>query len=167
MVLNFRTPPVDLLNGPNRELSDDLLGAPRVGGALLSVPGGNPVCALRPNALRIRIQPDEGFEWSFLVKEPGAGMNMRQADFSFDYASLGVGDIPDAYQRLLLDALEGTATLFIRGDEVEAAWRFVDAIREGWRVSGSPMATYPAGSEGPSESLPLWHGCEGTWSVGP
>ncbi len=145
VVLNFRTPPVDLLNGP--------------------LPGD--VCPLRPNALRIRIQPHEGVVWSFLVKEPGVGMNMRLAELGFDYADLGVAEIPDAYERLLCDALEGTPTLFLRGDEVEAAWTFVDAIRAGWEATDAPVLTYPVGSTGPEEADALFHGCEGTWSYGP
>ncbi|MEN0065083.1 MAG: glucose-6-phosphate dehydrogenase [Myxococcota bacterium] len=145
IVLNFRTPPVDLLNGP--------------------LPEG--VCALRPNALTLRIQPDEGVSWSFLVKEPGAGMVMRQADLGFRYADLGVPKIPDAYQRLLLDALEGNATLFLRGDEVEAAWSFVDAIHAGWAEGNAPIWTYPAGGRGPDEADALFVGCEGIWSRGP
>ena len=163
VVLNFRVPPVDLLNGPDRTTTE---GLARFSG-IQPVGGFNPVCALRPNALRIHIQPDEGFTLSFLVKEPGAGMNMRPAEFSFDYASLGVAEIPDAYQRLLLDALEGNATLFLRGDEVEAAWAFADAIREGWEASDAPVLEYEAGSQGPEASQALWQGCEGTWSVGP
>ena len=145
IVLNFHTPPVDLLNGP--------------------VPEG--VCALRPNALTLRIQPDEGVSWSFLVKEPGAGMVMRQADLGFRYADLGLPSIPDAYQRLLLDALEGNATLFLRGDEVEAAWSFVDAIRAGWNEGNLPVCTYAAGTRGPHEADMLFEGCEGIWSRGP
>ncbi len=145
VVLNFHVPPVDLLNGP--------------------LPDG--VCALRPNALTLRIQPDEGVSWSFLVKEPGAGMVMRQADLGFRYADLGIPTIPDAYQRLLLDAIEGNATLFLRGDEVEAAWSFVDAIREGWTKGDVPLFTYPAGSRGPDDADRLFVGCEGIWSRGP
>ncbi|MEM6930462.1 MAG: glucose-6-phosphate dehydrogenase, partial [Myxococcota bacterium] len=145
VVLNFHTPPVDLLNGP--------------------LPEG--VCALRPNALTLRIQPDEGVNWSFLVKQPGAGMVMRQANLGFSYQDLGVPNIPDAYQRLLLDAIEGNATLFLRGDEVEAAWTFVDAIRDGWTRGNVPVRTYPAGSRGPSEADMLFVGCEGIWSRGP
>ena len=145
VVLNFRTPPIDLLNGPTP--SD--------------------VCALRPNSLRLLIQPDEGVRLSFLVKEPGQGMVMRYAELGFDYDDLRAGDTPDAYQRLLVDALSGNATLFIRGDEVEAAWAFVDALREGWATSGAPMASYPAGSMGPEGADALFHGCEGVWSHGP
>ncbi len=145
VVLNFRTPPLDLLNGPT--------------------PAG--VCALRPNRLRLLIQPDEGVRWSFLVKEPGQGMVMRHAELGFDYDDLGSGETPEAYQRLLVDALAGNATLFIRGDEVEAAWAFVDAIRAGWEATDAPVADYPAGSTGPEAADALFHGCEGTWSYGP
>lgn len=144
VILRFRTPPVDLVNGPTPE----------------------DACALRPNDLRLLIQPQEGVRWSFLVKQPGPGMVMRQADLGFDYADLNHGDTPPAYQRLLLDALEGNATLFIRGDEVEAAWAFVDSIRAGWEAAEAPLHRYPAGGEGPPASEDLFRHCEGTWSVG-
>ncbi len=145
VILRFRSPPVDLINGP--------------------VAGD--VCALRPNALRLLIQPEEGVRLSFLVKEPGPGMVMRFADLGFDYGQLDAGETPPAYQRLLLDALEGNPTLFLRRDEVEAAWAFIDGIRSGWTQSEQPVATYAAGSSGPSESDALFHGCEGTWTWGP
>jgi glucose-6-phosphate 1-dehydrogenase len=143
VVLNFKTPPLDLLNGPMR----------------------GDVCPLRPNRLRLLIQPQEGLRLSFLVKQPGAGMVMRSSELGFDYSDLDAGATPDAYQRLLLDALEGNPTLFIRGDEVEAAWRFVDAIRKGWNDSSAPVHTYPAGSMGPKIANELFQGCEGTWAV--
>ncbi|MEQ1503822.1 MAG: glucose-6-phosphate dehydrogenase, partial [Myxococcota bacterium] len=143
VVLRFRTPPVDLLNGP--------------------VPSG--ACALRPNTLRMLIQPAEGMRLSFLVKAPGAGMVMRPAELGFDYSDLAIGETPPAYQRLLLDALEGNATLFLRGDEVEAAWGFVDAIRAGWEEADPPVHRYPAGSSGPDAAEGLFHGCEGIWST--
>jgi glucose-6-phosphate 1-dehydrogenase len=142
VVLRFRTPPVDLLNGPLDPT----------------------VCALRPNTLRLSIQPKEGLRLSFLVKEPGAGMVMRFAELGFDYADLGHAKTPPAYQRLLLDAIEGNATLFLRGDEVEAAWAFADAIRHGWEEADPPVHKYPAGSSGPEAADELFHGCEGGWS---
>ncbi|MCA9709155.1 MAG: NADP-dependent phosphogluconate dehydrogenase, partial [Myxococcales bacterium] len=120
------------------------------------------VCPLRPNDLRILVQPDEGVRLSFLVKRPGAGMVMQHSVLGFDYADLGTGPTPDAYQRLLLDAINGNPTLFIRGDEVEAAWAFVDGIRASW--DDLPVHTYPAGSWGPTEADELFRGCEGTWS---
>ena len=145
VVLRFRTPPIDLLNGPTP----------------------TDACALRPNTLRLLIQPDEGVRLSFQVKQPGQGMVMRHAELGFDYSELETGDSPPAYQRLLTDALDGNATLFLRGDEVEAAWAFVDAIRAGWHAAEAPVATYPRGSTGPEEADDLFHGCEGTWSYGP
>jgi glucose-6-phosphate 1-dehydrogenase len=145
VVLHFRVPPVDLLNGPTPE----------------------GVCVLRPNLLRLLIQPNEGLRLAFLVKDPGAGMVMRPAELGFDYADLGNGETPPAYQRLLLDALEGNATLFLRGDEVEAAWSFADAIRAGWEEADPPVHRYPAGGRGPEAAETLFRGCEGAWSVGP
>lgn len=145
VVLRFRTPPLDLLNGP--------------------IPGD--ACPLRPNDLRLLVQPEEGLRLSFLVKRPGAGMIMQRSELGFDYSDLDAGETPEAYQRLLLDAIKGSATLFIRGDEVEAAWRFVDAIRAGWTTNGSPVHGYPAGSRGPKIADELFHGCEGIWSDGP
>ncbi|MCA9711868.1 MAG: glucose-6-phosphate dehydrogenase, partial [Myxococcales bacterium] len=132
VVLRFRTPPIDLLNGPT---PDD-------------------VCPLRPNDLRLQIQPAEGLQLGFLVKQPGPGM--RHSKLGFDYHELGEGATPDAYQRLLLDALHGQATLFIRGDEVEAAWAFVDGIREGWAQTQPPIHAYPVGSHGPEAANELF-----------
>jgi glucose-6-phosphate 1-dehydrogenase len=145
VILNFQTPPLDLVHGPT---PDDM-------------------CAMRPNSMRLLIQPDEGVRLSFMVKQPGQGMVMRFAELGFDYSDLGDGETPEAYQRLLVDALNGNATLFIRGDEVEAAWSFVDAIRDGWTEASAPVATYPVGSMGPEVADELYHGCEGTWSYGP
>lgn len=146
VVLRFRTPPIDLLNGPT---PDD-------------------VCPLRPNDLRLQIQPNEGLQLGFLVKQPGPGMVMRPAELGFDYHELvGEGSTPDAYQRLLQDALQGQATLFIRGDEVEAAWAFVDGIRAGWAQAKPSLHSYAVGSAGPEPANELFHGCEGTWSPGP
>lgn len=142
VVLRFRTPPIDLLNGP---LPDD-------------------VCALRPNALHLQIQPHETLRLSFLVKRPGSGFVLVPSELDFDYSDLGNGRTPPAYQRLLVDALAGNATLFIRGDEVEAAWSFVDGIRAGWAEANPPVLTYPAGSTGPLEADDLFRGCEGVWT---
>ncbi|MCB9544292.1 MAG: glucose-6-phosphate dehydrogenase [Myxococcales bacterium] len=146
VVLRFRAPPVDLLGGA-------------VDGEL---------CALRPNDLRLLIQPEEGIRLGFLVKQPGPGAIMRPATLGFDYGALtGGADTAPAYQRLLLDAIEGNPTLFIRDDEVEAAWRFVDSIRAGWAAPDAPpLATYAAGSMGPAEADALFRGCEGIWGDG-
>ncbi|MSQ83608.1 MAG: glucose-6-phosphate dehydrogenase [Myxococcales bacterium] len=145
IVVHFRVPPVDLFSGP---LAAD-------------------VCRLRPNSLTLKIQPQEGMQLSFLVKQPGAKPIMRQATLGFDYKDLFAGDTTPAYQRLLLDATMGQATLFIRGDEAEAAWRFCDSVRAGWQdPEAPPPFTYPAGSDGPLQAADLFRGCEGTWSAG-
>ncbi len=142
IILRFRTPPLDLWRGPSPEGS----------------------CPLRPNALRLIIQPEESIRLSFLVKEPGSGESMRQTTLRFDYDDLDAGETAPAYQRLLLDALEGNATLFIRDDDAEAAWRFADSIREGWE--GGPVETYEAGGSGPERADDLFRGCEGIWGDG-
>ena len=144
VILRFRQPPVDLLGGPTDGAS----------------------CALRPNGLRLLIQPSEGIRLAFLVKQPGSGTTMRPASLGFDYADLGDFPTAPAYQRLLVDALNGNPTLFIRDDEVEAAWRFVDSIKRSWAEGDAPMLTYPAGSEGPAEADALFRGCEGVWGDG-
>ena len=146
VTLRFRVPPVDLLG---------------------DTPFDAEVCALRPNALRLSIQPKEGIRLGFLVKRPGSGQMMEQASLGFDYDDLWSTKTPPAYQRLLLDAIGGNRTLFIRGDEVEAAWRFVDGIRDGWSgADAPPMHTYPVGSWGPPAATDLFRGCEGAWGTG-
>jgi glucose-6-phosphate 1-dehydrogenase len=105
---------------------------------------------LDANSLTIRLQPDEGITLRFNGKIPGAGLNLRPVRMHFSYDSEFGAYTPEAYQRLLLDALAGDATLFIRRDEVEAAWSIVDAIREGWE--GQPLTEnefYSAGTWGP------------------
>jgi glucose-6-phosphate 1-dehydrogenase len=144
IVLRFHTPPVDLLNGPS--------------------PSG--VCVLRPNALRLLLQPEEGVRLTFLVKEPGPRMVMRASELGFDYADLGPTATMPAYQRLLMDAIEGQPTLFLRADEVEAAWTFVDAIRAGWDEEDPPLHLYSAGTRGPDAADDLFRGCEGVWTQG-
>ena len=145
IIVRFRVPPVDLFAGPIHE----------------------DVCRLRPNTLTLRIQPQEGMSLSFLVKQPGAKGVMRQANLGFDYKELFAGDSTPAYQRLLLDATLGQATLFIRGDEAEAAWRFCDSVRAGWQApDAAPPVAYDAGTWGPEAADALFHGCEGIWSAG-
>jgi glucose-6-phosphate 1-dehydrogenase len=117
-------------------------------------------CALRPNHLTLSIQPREALSLGFGVKVPGSGMTMAPAELSFDYRDRFGGQSAPAYERLLLDALTGDPTLFLRNDEVEAAWSAVDAI------GAQPLLEYPAGSWGPPEADQLFHGCEGGWSRG-
>ena len=145
VILRFRTPPVDLLGGPT----------------------DGEACALRPNALHLLIQPREQIRLSFLVKQPGHGVLMRPAQLRFDYQDIQDTPSPPAYQRLLVDALRGDATLFLRSDEVEAAWRFVDAVAAGWAdPDAPPPLPYAPGSTGPDAADDLFRGCEGVWGQG-
>lgn len=125
------------------------------------------LCRIRPNRLTLRLQPDEGIRIAFGVKEPGSGMRMSPATLDFDYRE-HFGEGPqDAYQRVLLDALRGNPTLFLRADEVETAWRFIDAVREDWEgPDAPPLLEYEAGSWGPPEANALFGDCEGEWSRG-
>jgi len=122
--------------------------------------GNNPS---KPNQLIIRIQPDEGILIKFNMKEPGAGFLVNQENLDFHYSSLTHVHLPSAYERLLLDSLHGDATLFSRGDTVEAAWKFVQPILDAWENDPSiPIYGYPAGTWGPYESDGLMEG-ENTW----
>ncbi len=155
--VQFRVPPLQLFEG--------LAG----GGATppaSQLPDGT-VCALRPNVLTLSIQPREALALSFGVKEPGRGMVMTTAELAFDYRDrFGEATTPP-YERLLLDALQGDPTLFLRSDEVEASWRFADTILRSWsEPEAPPTLEYPAGSWGPTEADALIHGCEGGWSRG-
>ncbi|MSP91494.1 MAG: glucose-6-phosphate dehydrogenase [Myxococcales bacterium] len=145
ITLHFRKPPADLFAGP-----------------------GGIARGLKPNGLTFRIQPDEGIRIKFLVKQPGHGHVLREASLGFDYRALFTSDSPPPYQRLLLDAINGNATLFIHGDETEAAWRFADSIRSGWSAPGAPACwRYPAGSMGPVEADALLRGTDGgSWGQG-
>ncbi len=105
------------------------------------------------NTLVMRIQPDEGISLSFNAKVPGFGADMRPVNMDFSYGASFGDEPPEAYERLLLDALLGDATLYTRGDEVEAAWRFVDSVSASW-AEGAPVE-YPAGSSGPEEARRL------------
>ena len=105
-----------------------------------------------PNVLAIRIQPDEGISLQLGSKVPGQAMAIAAVNMEFRYASSFGVAAPEAYERLLLDALSGDGTLFTRGDEVEASWRFITPIHEMWREGGGSPALYESGSWGPTES---------------
>ncbi len=105
---------------------------------------------LDPNALTLRLQPDEGISLRFNGKVPGTSTSVRPVRMSFSYNSEFGAYTPEAYERLLLEAMAGDATLFIRRDEVEAAWSIVDAIRKGWEGKAlSNQEFYAAGTWGP------------------
>ena len=105
-----------------------------------------------PNILAIQIQPNEGLHLEFLAKTPDEKMELRPVDFEFHYEdSFGGLDIPDAYERLLLDALNGDASLFARSDEIEEAWEIMDPIIQGLAAPNAPPPSgYAPGSRGPA-----------------
>jgi glucose-6-phosphate 1-dehydrogenase len=110
--------------------------------------------AITPNVLSLCLQPDEGIHLRFEAKEPGAGMRTRSVDMEFHYAEdFGPSALPEAYERLLLDALQGDASLYARADEIELAWGLIDAILSGWQSPEAlPLAHYEAGTWGPEEA---------------
>jgi glucose-6-phosphate 1-dehydrogenase len=125
------------------------------------------ICELRPNVLTLSIQPREALSLSFGVKAPGSNMTMVPAELSFDYLDRFGQPTPPAYERLLLDALQGDPTLFLSADEVEASWRFADALHQAWQgPDAPPLLEYTAGSWGPPQADALFQGCEGAWSRG-
>jgi glucose-6-phosphate 1-dehydrogenase len=110
----------------------------------------------KPNQLIIRIQPDEGLLLKLGLKEPGAGFNVQPVDLRFHYSDLSDTYVPTAYERLLLDCIQGDATLYARGDNVEQAWEFVQPILDEWTENPDfPLYGYPAGTWGPHESEKL------------
>ena len=118
----------------------------------------------RPNVLVFRIQPDEGVSLTFSAKRPGMVLQTHAVDIDFVYDRSFTISLPEAYERLLLDALRGDSTLFMRGDEVEWAWRFVDPVLKAWASDRPPpLRFYEVGSWGPREADALFAGCEGHW----
>src|SRR5260370_17307075 len=112
------------------------------------------------NVLVIRIQPDEGISLRMQAKMPGTSFRIEPVKMDFHYGTSFGKASPEAYERLLLDAMSGDATLFARRDEVEEAWAFIDPIENAWAAKkGAPgLFFYPAASSGPQETphlLPL------------
>jgi glucose-6-phosphate 1-dehydrogenase len=107
---------------------------------------------LMPNVMVLRIQPDEGISLSFGAKVPGQEFRVASVSMDFTYGASFVEESPDAYERLLLDAMVGDPTLFIRSDEVSESWRIVDPLLQAFSEDQLPLAGYPAGSWGPVES---------------
>lgn len=107
-----------------------------------------------PNVLVIRIQPDEGISLRIQAKRPGGAVRVEPVKMDFHYGTSFGKASPEAYERLLLDAMSGDATLFARRDEVEGAWKFIDRIEEAWHNNANPppLCEYPAGSWGPKEA---------------
>jgi len=120
--------------------------------------------ALEPNKLVIRLQPDEGVKLWLMIKDPGpGGMRLRYVPLDMSFAQAFKVRSPDAYERLILDVIRGNQTLFMRRDEVEAAWRWIDPIADAWEEAGEAPKSYPAGTWGPSASVALIERDGRTW----
>jgi glucose-6-phosphate 1-dehydrogenase len=113
-----------------------------------------PAATLEPDALIVRVQPDEGLSLSFGAKVPGHAFRVRKASMDFSYQNFG-GHSPDAYERVILDALIGDHTLFIRADEVGRSWRIVDPVLRYWANDPRPIPLYQAATWGPPEAAAL------------
>jgi glucose-6-phosphate 1-dehydrogenase len=108
---------------------------------------------VQPNQIILTVQPDEGVSVSLGAKIPGTRMRIRPVNMEFRYGTSFVSESPEAYERLILDAMRGDATLFTRGDEIEALWGIIDPILEAWHADTTPeIPQYPAGSAGPPEA---------------
>jgi glucose-6-phosphate 1-dehydrogenase len=114
---------------------------------------GNGGADVVPNVLTIRIQPDEGISLHFGSKIPGATMDVAPVNMEFRYGTSFGKEPPEAYERLILDAMVGDSTLFIRDDETEASWSFITHIHETWaEQKRHEVPVYPAGNWGPPEA---------------
>jgi glucose-6-phosphate 1-dehydrogenase len=119
---------------------------------------------LGPNALILRIQPDEGITLRFGAKVPGQSFEVRSVSMEMDWSEEFGAEPAEAYERLLLDAMAGDPTLFIRSDEVCEAWRIVEPVLEAWQADDSfPLGRYPAGSWGPRDADLLLAGDGRRW----
>ena len=125
---------------------------------------GTPTHAREANRLVIQIQPAEGIQLHFHTKVPGAGMHLRLTDLDFSYSREYAGRLPEAYEPLLLDVMEGDASLFARADEVEKSWEIIDPFVQAWASPKlSPPALYEPGDWGPLSSFEWMHAQGRTW----
>ena len=111
----------------------------------------------------IRIQPNEGISLGMSAKTPGSTLRIEPVKMNFCYGTSFQKQNPEAYERLLLDAMSGDATLFARSDEVEAAWAFVDGIEEAWLQSSDDLCFYKSGTSGPDKADDLISSCGASW----
>jgi glucose-6-phosphate 1-dehydrogenase len=118
---------------------------------------------LRPNVLLIHVQPNEGMSLAIGAKVPGLGLTIRTVHMDFLYGAAFREGMPEAYERLILDAMLGDATLFTRADEVEEQWAIVDAIRAPWQRDRPAFPNYAAGTWGPPSSDELLHRDSRSW----
>jgi glucose-6-phosphate 1-dehydrogenase len=116
------------------------------------------------NRLVVRLQPDEGMKLFLMAKEPGpGGMRLREAPLNLSFAETFKVRYPDAYERLLMDVVRGNPTLFMRRDEVEAAWAWIEPILAAWRERGDAPKPYTSGTWGPSAAIALIERNGRTW----
>jgi glucose-6-phosphate 1-dehydrogenase len=108
-----------------------------------------------PNDLIIRVQPEEGISWRFNGKVPGGSMNIKNVEMNMSYKTTFNVEPPEAYERLIFDAIAGDQTLFIRGDETEAAWQVVDPIVQSWEKNKVQPEGYTPGTWGPERAIRL------------
>jgi glucose-6-phosphate 1-dehydrogenase len=113
---------------------------------------------VRPNQLVLTVQPNEGVSLSLGAKIPGTRMRIRPVQMEFLYGTAFLSQSPEAYERLILDAMRGDATLFTRDDEVEAQWRVIDPVLQAWHDGESELQHYPAGTQGPDSANDLLEG---------
>jgi glucose-6-phosphate 1-dehydrogenase len=123
--------------------------------------------AMATNTLSFGVQPDEGMHLRFNTKIPGAGMRVAPVDMAFHYGDrFGQRALPEAYERLLLDAIQGDASLFTRGDEIERAWTFLDPLLAEEHETGWHLGEYDKGSDGPDEARALLERYGHAWVQG-
>jgi glucose-6-phosphate 1-dehydrogenase len=114
-----------------------------------------PTSTFQPNSLVIRLQPDEGLSLNLMAKTPGDSMRLKQAELELDFREQFKAPRMEAYERLLLDVLRGQLTLFMRGDELEAAWEWVEPILNHWEQDDNSPLPYASGTWGPAASSAL------------
>jgi glucose-6-phosphate 1-dehydrogenase len=132
-----------------RRVTEIAIQFKRVPHTLFRAPDGG----ISPNVLAMRIQPDEGIALRFTTKEPGNATILRDVAMDFRYGAAFGSNTPEAYERLLLDAMRGDATLFTRRDEVEEQWAFMDNVFDAWReLASAPPPFYAAGTWGPDQA---------------
>ncbi|MEM9810474.1 MAG: glucose-6-phosphate dehydrogenase [Pseudomonadota bacterium] len=118
------------------------------------LPGGDQ--DLPPTRMVIRLQPDEGVKLLLVTKDPGpGGMRVRYVPLNLSFADAFEARYPDAYERLLMAVVRGDLALFMRRDEVETAWQWVDGVLNAWNIKGTPAYSYAAGTDGPAQAAML------------
>lgn len=123
--------------------------------------------SMQPNRLVLRLQPDEGVKMFLMIKDPGpGGMRLRSVPLNLAFADTFSQRTPEAYERLLMDVIRGNQTLFMRRDELDAAWTWIDPIRSAWQEKQTAPDEYTAGTWGPTSSIALIERDKRTWYEG-